>query len=161
TGLMSNGHDDGDEDEDASTRDNQILSDAQITRLLRATQDVDTEDGWSGDLYRLVVVLAATGTRFSQAVRMRVADAQIDRRRLCVPVSRKGRGGKSGSTPVPVGADVIEALLPAITGRPSDAPLLEYWRHRQVPGRRWEPFERGPWLSSSQFDRAWAAIREL
>jgi integrase len=150
----ANGHD----DEVEPVRDNQILIDAQITRLLRATKEVDAEQDWNGDLYRLIIVLAATGTRFSQAARLRVGDCQIERQRLLVPKSRKGRG-KSGSTPVPVGQDVIDALLPAVTGRASTAPLLERWRHIQIVGNQWERAGRAAWQSSSEFDDAWDAIR--
>jgi integrase len=152
---QSNGHDD---DAEPLARDNQILGDAKITRLLRASTQVDAEQDWRGDLFRMVVVLAATGARYSQVTRMRVGECQIDKRRLLVPKSRKGKG-KSGSTPVPVEQDVIEALLPAVTGRPSDAPLLERWRHRQVAGGKWERAERGAW-QRSELDRPWELIRE-
>jgi hypothetical protein len=54
---------------------------------------------------------------------MRVGNLQVCERRLMVPGSYKGRGGNGGSVPVPVGDDVIETLLPAIVGRPSDATL--------------------------------------
>jgi integrase len=157
-GLKANGqHDD---EAEPQARDNQILSDAQVTRVLRAAKQVDAEENWDGDLYRMVVVLAASGTRFSQARRLQVGDCQIDRRRLMIPKSRKGRG-KSGSTPVPVEQDVIQALVPAVTGRAKDAPLLERWRHRQVPGGiEWERGERGPWQSASELARPWEAIRE-
>ena len=52
-----------------------------------------------------------------------------------VPVSRKGKGSKGASaTPVAVGKDVLDALLPAVTGRAAGAQLLERWRHKQAPG---------------------------
>ena len=72
------------------------------------------------------------GHAFSQAVRMRVGDVQRPQSRLLVPVSRKGRGAKSGTIAVAVGKDVLDALLPAVTGRAATAPLLERWRHKQV-----------------------------
>ncbi|MDE4620647.1 tyrosine-type recombinase/integrase [Sinorhizobium meliloti] len=154
-----NGHD---EDDVASVaRDNQILTDAQVGRLIGAAQEVDAEQGWDGDLYRLVVVLAATGARFSQIVRMRVGDVQRAQGRLLVPVSRKGKG-KSGSTPVPVGKDVLDALLPVTTGRKSVETLLERWRHKQVTGEigKWEKTGRGAWQSPSELQRPWDAIRD-
>lgn len=142
-------------------RENQILTDAQISRLLKVAREVDEEQGWGGDLFRLVVVLAATGARFSQVVRIRVGDVQRPQGRLMVPVSRKGKGGKSGSTPVPVGVDVLDALLPAVNGRDGDAPLLERWRSKQVAGGiRWEQTERGPWQAASELARPWQDIRE-
>jgi integrase len=142
-------------------RDNQILSDGQVSRLLEAVRKIDAEQGWEGDLFRLVVVLAATGARFSQIARLRVGDVQRETSRIAVPVSRKGRGGKSGSTPVPVGADVLEALLPATTGRAKDTILLERWRSEQIAGTiQWQRIGRGSWQSASELVRAWAAIRE-
>lgn len=141
-------------------RDNQILSDTQVACLLKAAREIDVEDHWEGDLFRLVVVLAATGARFSQVARMRVRDVQRTHGRLMVPVSRKGKG-KSGSVPVPVGADVLEALLPAGTGRQGEAPLLERWRNKQVPGSiRWERVGRGPWKAAAEMVRPWQLIRD-
>ncbi|TCN25884.1 tyrosine-type recombinase/integrase [Sinorhizobium americanum] len=156
-----NGHHDGD-DVASVARDNQILTDAQVGLLISVAQEIDAEQGWDGDLYRLVVVLAATGARFSQIARMRVGDVQRSQGRLLVPVSRKGKGGKSGSTPVPVGKDVLDALLPSTTGRKNDEPLLERWRHKQVTGEigKWEKTDRGAWHSPSELQRTWDAMRE-
>lgn len=155
-----NGH--GDDEAAPLARDNQILTDAQVGRLIRAAQEIDAEQKWEGDLARLVIVLAATGARFSQIARMKVGDVQRAQGRLMVPVSRKGRGGKSGGTPVPVGMDVLDALLPATTGRPSDAPLLERWRHVQKAGAigQWERAGRGPWNAPSELARPWQEIRD-
>jgi integrase len=113
-------------------------------------------------LYRLVVVLAATGARFSQVVRMRVGDMQLARSRLMVPVSRKGKGTKGASdTAVAVGKDVLDALLPVVTGRSADAVLLERWRHKQAAGGiEWKRAGRGSWQSPSEVTRPWQAIRE-
>jgi len=107
-------------------------------------------------------VLAATGARFSQVIRMKVADVQRAQRRVLVPVSRKGKGGKSGSIPVPVGKDVLDVLLPATTGRSGNAPLLERWRHEQQPGGvgDWQKSERGAWQSASELVRPWNMVRE-
>src|SRR3954471_8138470 len=117
-----------DDDDDVSVaRDNEILTDEEVSRILQAACEVDQEQRFDGDLYRIVVCLAATGARYAQVRRMRVGDAQVSARRLMVPGSYKGRGGNTGSVPVPVGDDVIDVLLPAIAGRPSDAPLFERW----------------------------------
>jgi hypothetical protein len=79
---------------------------------------------------------------------------------MMVPGSYKGRGGNSGSDPVPVGGDVIEVLLPAIAGRSSDAPLFERWIHEQEPGGiAWKKSEGGPW-KRGELARPWKAIRE-
>ncbi len=150
-----------DDDTVPLARDNQILSDAQIGRLIRAAREIDSEQEWEGDLYRFVVILASTGARFSQIARMKVGDVQRAQGRLMVPVSRKGRGGKSGSTPVPVGKDVLDALLPVTTKRADVAPLLERWRWKQAPGGiQWERAGRAPWYSASEIMRPWHAIRE-
>lgn len=153
--------DEGLEAPEPVARDNQILSDRRVAQLIEAARDIDHEQGWEGDLFRLVVVLAATGARFSQVVRMRVADVQRNVARLMVPVSQKGRGNKSGSIPVPVGADVLDALMPATTGRAGNAILLERWRSKQIAGTiRWERASRGAWQSASELVRPWAAVRD-
>jgi integrase len=106
-----------DDDDDVSVaRDNQILRDEEVGTILRAACEVDQEQGFDGDLYRIVVCLAATGARYAQVRRMRVGDVQVSARRLMVPGSYKGRGGNSGSDPVPVGDDVIEVLCPQSPG---------------------------------------------
>ena len=149
-----------DDDETSVARDNQILTDQQIAEILQAALEVDGEQGFDGDLYRIVVCLAATGARYAQVRRMRVGDLQASERRLMVPGSYKGRGGNGGSVPVPVGDDVIEALLPAIVGRPSDTTLFERWIHEQEPnGIEWKKSERGPW-KRAELTRPWSTIRE-
>ncbi len=150
------------EDDDAVpvARENQILTDSAIAALIRAAREIDHEEEWEGDLFRFVVVLAATGARFSQVARMRVADYQRKEARLMVPASRKGRGGRRSAIPVPVGTDVLDTLLPATAGRDADEPLLERWRHEQTAGGiRWERVNRGPWKSSSELGRSWENIR--
>jgi integrase len=149
-----------DDDEMSVARENQILSDAQVGSLLRAAREIDAEQGFEGDLYRIVVGLAATGARFAQARRMRVSDAQRKELRLMVPGSYKGRGGNGGSVPVPVGEDVIEVLSPAISDRPKEAPLFERWSYEQGPGSIvWRKSKRGPW-KTAELTRPWHAIRE-
>ncbi|MBZ9910409.1 integrase [Mesorhizobium sp. BR115XR7A] len=142
-------------------RDNQILSAAQVGIILAAARQIDTEGNWDGDLFRFVVVLAATGARFSQIARMKVGDVQRGQGRLMVPSSRKGRGGKIASTPHPVGNDVLDALLPATTGRGNDENLLERWRSKQVAGSiGWERAGRGSWQFASELQRPWQEIRK-
>jgi integrase len=149
-----------DDDEISVARDNQILTDAQVGTLLQAAREIDDEQEFDGDLYRIVVCLAATGARFAQARRMRVSDAQRKEQRLMVPGSYKGRGGNGGSVPIPVGGDVIEVLLPGILGRPKEAPLFERWSYEQEAGSIvWRKSERGPW-KTAELTRPWHAIRE-
>jgi integrase len=150
-----------DDDDIPIARENQVLTDTQVAHVLRAAQEIDAEGQWEGDLFRLVVVLATTGARFSQVARMRVGDVQPVQSRLLVPVSRKGKGGKNGATAVPVGTDVLDALLPAVTGRRNDALLLERWRHSQRPGSiEWHRDGRGAWQNASEIVRPWSAIRQ-
>jgi hypothetical protein len=78
-----------------------------------------------------------------------------------MPNSRKGRRAKTGNTPVPIGADVLEVLAPVIRGRPKDALLLERWQKKRVPGGiKWERDGRGPWREAAQMQRAWDCIRK-
>ncbi|WP_457299614.1 tyrosine-type recombinase/integrase [Phyllobacterium sp. P5_D12] len=145
-------------------RDGAALSDRDVRAIIEAARVVDTEAGWDGDLWRLVLTLASTGARFSQVARIRVADLQIAQGRIMVPTSHKGRGNKKVShTGVRVGDDVIDALRPAIAGRRANDPLLERWKHRQAKATerlppRWERVSRGPWLNASELSRPWALI---
>jgi hypothetical protein len=57
-----------DDDDDASVaRDNQILTDEEVGTILQAACEVDQEQGFDGDLYRIVVCLAATGARYARS----------------------------------------------------------------------------------------------
>jgi integrase len=147
-----------------AARDGAALPDADIRRIIDAAKMVDDAEGRAGDLFRLVVVLAATGARFSQVSRIQVGDVQVARSRLMVPTSRKGRGQKRAThTGIRVGDDVIQALRPALAGRRPVDPLLERWRHRQEkpePGARpiWVRDKRGAWNSSAELTRPWMSI---
>jgi len=145
-------------------RDGQALSDAEIRRVISAAKIVDTEDGWDGDLERIVIVLAATGARFGQVSRLRVVDVQGGHNRIMVPPSHKGRGAKQAShVAVRVGEDVVAALVPVIAGRRGSEILLERWRHRQVAGTtgrapEWIRDRRGPWFEAAELARPWRHI---
>lgn len=159
-GLRMAGHEHDDDDEVAVARENQILSDEQVTSLIAAALEIDQEQGWDGDLYRLLLVMAATGARFSQVARLRVMDVQTGARRIMMPPSRKGRGGKLSLISVPVGRDVLDALAPVLLGREKSAHLFERWRYKQQPGTiRWEKSSRGPWQTPSEIVRPWGEIR--
>ncbi|RJF86106.1 integrase [Sphingomonas cavernae] len=141
----------------ADARDNQILSDNQIRDILEKAQELDEDS----DYALLAILLAATGARFSQLARMFVRDVQPQSRRLLVPPSRKGRGKKvSAHIRVQVGADIIEALRPAIEDRPFDAPLLERWRYKQTSPTNWERVARQPWKTPSEMTRWWNRVVE-
>ena len=83
---------------EASTpRKAQALSDDKIREIICVAERLDQIHGWGGDLLRLILVLAATGARFSQVTRLTVGDLQGNR--LLVPTSRKrahppGRGSE-------------------------------------------------------------------
>ena len=122
-------------------REAQILSDAEVRAIIRAAWEVDACDAWEGDLGRLILTMAATGARFSQLARMTVADVQAARKRLMIPVSRKGRGTKKTTyIGVRVGDDILAALTKVTVGpkarslccfaRDGDRSLLHAGRRR-------------------------------
>lgn len=140
-------------------REKQILTDDEVRRLVEAAQAHDADFG------ALVLVLAATGARLDQAARITVADFQPEARRIMVPTSRKGRGGKQAThTAVPIPDDVLAALRVVAAGRPGREPLLMRWHHRQVEGDKakgrlpaWERTERRPWVHAAEMTRPWRA----
>jgi integrase len=149
-----------DDQADPVARENQILSDSTVSAVIAAARLVDDEMNFEGDLYRLIVSLAATGARFSQATRLKVGGVQAEWARILMPVSRKGKGVKSSSTTIQVGQDVLEALAPAMAGRAPGEMLLMRWHHDQPRGSiKWRRTERGPWKAAAEIVRPWAAIR--
>ena len=138
----------------ARARDNQILSDDTVRNIVAAAAAYDPD----GDVGRMVLVLAATGARFSQVQRIVVGDVQVDRSRIFMPASRKGQGKEETSYPVQVGTDVIEALRPLLNDRPTDEPLLCRWRMKQTKKLTWERDYRGAWTSAAEMTRQWRAI---
>ncbi|MGY2053078.1 tyrosine-type recombinase/integrase [Methylobacterium sp. JK268] len=142
-------------------RERQILTDADVRRIVAAANEVDAAGDWEGDLARLVLALAATGARFSQIQRMTVADVQTVQFRLMVPVSRKGRGQKQTShVPVRVAPDVIAALRPATAGRRGTDRLLMRPRWQMIRIGASRKVGRVPWCSASEMREPWAAIVE-
>ena len=137
----------------------QVLSDSELNSIIQAAKVVDSEQEWDGDLYRLILLMAATGGRFSQLRRLTIADLQFDKRRIMLPSSRKGRGQKqTEKIAVPLGDEVIVALRAACKGKTSISVLLERWRHKQVGPAKWERTERGAWRAASELNSPWAAI---
>ena len=136
-------------------RERQVLTPADVRTVTAAAFDADD----TGDLGRLVLVLAATGARFSQISRLLVRDVQVAEQRIMIPVSAKGRGAKSGThVAVPIDAEVIARLHPALAGRGGNEPLLERWRHRQTGPVSWVRERRGPWTSAAELTRPWKQI---
>jgi integrase len=143
----------------AAAREAQVLPDADVRALISAAWEIDAAGAWEGDLARVVLVLAATGARFSQVIRMTVADVRPADKRLKVPVSRKGRGEKKIThINVRVGDDVLAALAKATAGRKGSEPLFLRPRWEAVAAARWVKGERGPWHSAPEVTRPWAAI---
>jgi integrase len=135
-------------------RDNQILPDDTVRDIIAAAAAADEE----GDFGRMVLILAATGARFSQVQRIKVGDVQPKRLRIFVPVSRKGQGKGDEHYVVQVGQDIINAFAPVVMGRGMDEPLLCRWRLVQVKGREWRRDRRGAWTSASEMTRPWKSI---
>ena len=115
-----------------------VLSDQQVLAVVAAAYDVSPAFG----LY--VQVHAEVGARSSQLARLVVGD--LERNRLMVPASHKGRGErKTDRTPVPLTAGLLARLKAAAAGRPASAPLLTRangtaWRPEIADHR--DPFER-------------------
>jgi integrase len=137
-------------------RENQILDDVEVRAIISTAIETDLD----GDLARLIIVLAATGARFSQLARMIVGDVQFGQSRLIVPNSRKGKKRHDSYTAIRVGEDVLAALRSACEGRSSREPLFCRWRYIQTGVDIWRRDRRGPWTSSSEMTRPWKEICE-
>lgn len=137
-------------------RENQVLEDLQIRQIVQAAKEHDEE----GDFALLVLLLAATGARFSQIVRMRVCDVQFSQARLMIPPSSKGRGKQKSYIRMQVGQDVLTVLKSACDGRRSDALLLERWHHRQTGPAAWERTGRQGWKTPSEMRRSWIDLMD-
>lgn len=149
-------------DGESGARENQILDAATVGRIIAAAQKVDEAGEWDGDLYRMIVVLAASGARFSQVARLTVRDVQVERSRLMIPPSHKGQGRKPEATPVPIGADVLAALGPAIEGRGKGELLLTRRQMERAPGQlKWVANGRRPWGRAARLVEPWAEIRKI
>ncbi|TJV81544.1 MAG: integrase [Mesorhizobium sp.] len=133
----------------------QLLSDQQIRSAITAAFEVDEDFG------RLVLVAAVTGARHSQMRRLRVGDLQIEKLRLMMPGSSKGRSAKARpAVSIPITAETLDKLRPALTGREVDEPLLERWAYRSVGPVKWEKDHRRPWGPAYEVDNWWVATVE-
>jgi integrase len=100
---------------------NVILSDVDVSRIVRAAYDVSLAYGI------LIEALALTGQRQSQLFRLTVGDLQDQDRtapRLMVPASRKGRKKGVERKPVPISPRLASLLRQQATGRALHEPLL-------------------------------------
>jgi integrase len=110
---------------------NRVLPDADVLRIVTEAYRLDPHFGLFID------VLAATGTRTSQAAGLRIRDLQADNGapRLLMPSSRKGgKGKKIARTPVPIPPSLSQKLARAAGDRDPDEPLLV-----RADGRPWDP----------------------
>jgi site-specific recombinase XerD len=158
--------------DERNSRAIQVLPDDQIRAALLAAKEVDEEGNWGGDLYRLMTALAATGARFSQAVRIIRKDAFKQRRVnrktgaeatdcvVMVPASRKGKGGK-GKPPTKriITASDFEILTSGPDTDP-DGPLLMRWKNEEISPTVWKRGERAAWYHASEITRPWRLIVE-
>jgi integrase len=106
---------------DSSTPRNIILSDAVVIAIVQKAYGADHELGVHFD------VLAETGTRESQMLRIRVRDLQDDRTdpRVMMPSSFKGKNRKPGYKPVPISARLAKILRTECKGRSANDPILD------------------------------------
>lgn len=141
-------------------RDNQILSDQEVRWLIEAARQIDSLREWDGDLLQMIVILAATGARFSQVQRLPVQDLQIIASRVMMPSSAKGRKKGGRHVPVPVGKDVIEIMRPALAGRGKTEMFLGRWHHRQNGPGKWVRVERRPWRASHELTKVFKLVAE-
>lgn len=118
---------------DATEVRNVILSDDQVRAFVAEAYGLDGKFGL------LMDVLAITGGRPSQTVRLSVEDLHSHpaRPRLMMPKSAKGGGRNRAQKrteryPVPITLDLAAKLRAAAKGRAADAPLL-----LQSDGSRW------------------------
>lgn len=132
----------------------QLLTDEQIKSVIDAAFAVDED----GDFGRLVLLAASTGARYSQLVRTRVGELQIQNGRVMVPGASKGRSATARPpVAVPLSEAVIEKLLPAVEGRAAEEPLVMRWAYRNVGPFKWEKDCRRPWGPAYEVEKPWAA----
>ena len=91
-----------------------ILDADAIAKIVRAAHALDPAYG------RVIEVLAVTGARASQVVRLQIADLRLDPSRLMMPTSRKGRRRRAEKRPVPIPDGLAQRLQRNV----ADGPLL-------------------------------------
>jgi integrase len=132
----------------------QVLPDAQVHNLVDSAFEIDS----SGDFGRLVLLLAATGARYSQVTSLTVGDIQVESARVMMPASRKGRGSRSKPPiSIPLASEVIQKLRPALEGRALHEPLLLRWQHRKTGAVTWVRDVRREWGAPFEAKRKWVA----
>jgi integrase len=103
-----------------------VLDTEAIAKIVRSAYALDPAFG------RVIEVLAVSGARASQAVRLEIGDLRLDPPRLLMPTSRKGRRRRAEKRPVPIS----ESLAQRLQRNAADGPLLT-----MSDGRPWRPNE--------------------
>jgi len=132
----------------ATTARNVVLSDDVVAKVISTAYQHD------GKLGLLCQVIAETGARPSQMVRLTVADLDARHSRLMMPRSGKGHPHKRAMkmrerVPVPITTGLVALLKREAKGRTGDAPLL-----LRSNGEPWG------YLRSDQYRRDFAAVVE-
>lgn len=135
-----------------------VLSEDQVRLVVATAAEIEADFG------NLVLVLAATGARYSQAARLSVGDLVTGNRPLLMmPPSEKGRG--SGAKPqhiaVPIDPGVASRLAAIAAGRERNAPLLMRDQMERVPGRatEWTKTGRRAWGPTSDQTPFWTETK--
>jgi integrase len=132
-----------------------LLTDEQVRDAVRAAFAVDPD----GDFGYVVLILAASGARYSQAAALKVDDVQKERGRIMMPPSRKGRSQKKKApTPVPVDRGVLMSLAPLVKGRVQDQPLLRRWSYKRAGRLKWVRTHPRPLGSACEAEKQWAEV---
>jgi integrase len=131
----------------------QFLNDDEVRRIIEAAFAIDED----GDFGRLVLLAAVTGARYSQLTALNVADLQLERGRVLVPGSKKGRSARAKpKQPVPLSAGAITRLKPAIEGRKGGEPLLMRWAYEKGDKpTRWRRSHRRAWGPAYELNAIW------
>jgi integrase len=100
---------------------NIILDAAVVRSIVQAAYKVDHQLGIQFD------IMAETGTRESQMLRLHVSDLQDGRPdpRLMMPSSRKGRNRQPRHIPVPITVRLAAILRAAVAGRAGHDPIVK------------------------------------
>lgn len=135
----------------------QLLTDAEVRAAIEAAFQIDDD----GDFGRLVLLAATTGARYSQLRSLLVGNVQPSQGRVLMPGSKKGRSAKARPpVAIPLAADVLARLEPALSGRSADEPLLTRWGYKNVGPFKWEKDQRRPLGPAYEVDKQWAEVVE-